>query len=153
MGMLRYGVAVALGYALGRPEGRERLGQVGRQAAELRKRPEVAQLRERGKSAAADGMKAVKQKVATRTGDAGTETAAGSAGAGGTTARHRRGLRLPAGRLPFSRSRDVHFPDSEGVTAPVSLGGTTVMEDSEAAVLGTPVTPHAEPSTSTDRPV
>jgi len=153
MGMLRYGVAVALGYALGRPEGRERLGQAGRQAVELGKRPEVAQLRERGKSAAADGVQAVKQKVTSKTKDAGAATSAGSAGAGETTARHRRGLRLPAGRLPFSRSRDAHFPASEGVTAPASLGGTTVMEDSEAAVLGTPATPHTEPSTSADRPI
>lgn len=121
MGILKYGLAVALGYALGRPDGRERLGQVGRQAAELGKRPEVAQLRERGRSAATDGVEAVKQKVATK--------------------------------RPFSRSRDAHFPASEGVTAPASLGGTTVMEDSEAAVLGRPATPHGEPSASADRPV
>lgn len=138
MVMLKYGLAVGLGYALGRPEGRERLGRLGRQAAELGKRPEVAQLRERGRTAAVEGVGAVRQKVATRTAnsDAGT-----SAGSGGTTARHRRGFRLPAGRLPFSRSRNAHFPASEGTAAPATLGGTTVMEDSEAAVLGTPVTP------------
>ena len=156
MGLLKYGIAVGLGYALGRPEGRERLGQVGRQAAELGKRPEVAQLRERGKTAAVEGVAAVKQKVARKTEDAGTTdiaagSPAGSDGAGETTARHRRGLRLPAARrLPFSRSRNVHFPPSEDVAPPASLGGTTVMEDSEAAVLGTPVTPRPEPSTSTD---
>lgn len=148
--MLKYGLAVALGYALGRPEGRQRLGQVGRQAAELGKRPEVAQLRERGKSAAAGGVEAVKQKVATKSKDVDAGT---SAGTGETTARHRRGLRLPTVRRPFSRSRNAHFPASEGVTAPASLGGTTVMEDSEAAVLGTPVAPRPEPSTSADRPI
>ena len=100
MGILKYVLAVALGYALGRPQ--------------------VAQLGARGRSAAVGGIGAVRQKV--------------------------------AATRPFSRSRDVHFPASDGAAAPVSLGGTTVMDDSEAAVLGTPVTPRSEPSTAADRP-
>lgn len=49
-------------------------------------------------------------------------------------------------------SRNAHFPPSENPEPPSSLGGTTVMEDSEAAVLGTPVVrpPDAAPP-STDR--
>jgi hypothetical protein len=100
MRLLSYGLAIALGYLLGRPGGRESLGQVGRQAVELGKRPEVARLRERGKSVAVAQVRAVKEKVS-----------------------------------------PTHFPASDGAAPPASLGGTTVMEDSEAAVLGRPVTP------------
>ena len=35
MKLLSYGLAVGLGYLLGRPDGRERLAQLGRQAADL----------------------------------------------------------------------------------------------------------------------
>jgi hypothetical protein len=104
MGIMSHGLAVGLGYLLGRPEGRQRLAQVGQQATDLARRPEVAQLRERGKGLAAEQAKVVKEKVLTRA------------------------------RSP--RSRAAHFPPSPGITPPASLGGTTVVEDSEAAMLG-----------------
>jgi hypothetical protein len=48
--------------------------------------------------------------------------------------------------------RTTHFPASRNPGPPSALGGTTVMEDSEAAVLGTPVVrpPDASPP-ATDR--
>ncbi len=150
MKLLSHGLAIGLGYMLGRPEGRERLAQVGRQAAELGKRPEVARLRERGRDLAAEQAQAVKQKISSRA-TAGTATNGTSADAGtgpdagGTTAApSRRRLRAPEWRPRFSRSRSAHFPPTQDIAPPAALGGTTVMEDSEAAVLGTPVTPRPD---------
>ena len=163
MFLLKYGLAVGLGYALGRPEGRTQLARVGRQAADLTQRPEVARLRERGKDLAAEQTQKLagqtqklKAKVASRsdatagsatTGTAGTDTP-GTAGTG-----RRLGLRNTAWRPRLSRSRDVHFPSSEDVaTTPTPpLGGTTVVEDSQAAVAGTTATPRPEVVTPTDR--
>ncbi len=157
MKLLSHGLAIGLGYMLGRPEGRERLAQGGRQAADLGKRPEVARLRERGRSLAADQAQAVKQKISSRAAggtaaDGGTpagaapdSAAAGTApGAGTPTAPPRRRLRAPEWRPRFPRSRAAHFPPTQDIAPPAALGGTTVMEDSEAAVLGTPVTPRPD---------
>ncbi len=154
MKLLSHGLAIGLGYMLGRPEGRERLAQVGRQAAELGKRPEVARLRERGRDLAAGQAQAVKQKISSRptagaatngTPADGTPPDAGTGpDAGGTAAPARRRLRAPEWRPRFSRSRTTHFPPTQDIAPPAALGGTTVMEDSEAAVLGTPVTPRPD---------
>jgi hypothetical protein len=166
MSLLKYGIAVGLGYALGRPEGRAQLARAGRQAADLGRRPEVAQLRERGKDIAAEQAQKVKQKVASRSGAAtGSATSDATADATGSatfgpettvpaTPGRRLGLRNASWRPRFSRSRDVHFPSSEDVapapTAP--LAGTTVMEDSQAAAAGTTATPRPGPATPTERP-
>ena len=142
MGLVKYGLAVGLGYVLGRPEGRAQLQKVGQQAVELSRHPEVERLKEQGKSVAAEKVDAVKQKVATRTGESGTA----ADGAAEPTTRRR--LSLPTQKLRFGRSRDAHFPAAEDVSTPTSLGGTTVMEDSEAAVLGRPTTTDADSTTS-----
>ncbi|MDT7581245.1 MAG: hypothetical protein QOK35_2509 [Pseudonocardiales bacterium] len=139
MGIMSHGLAVGLGYLLGRPEGRQRLAQVGQQATDLARRPEVAQLRERGKGLAVEQAKAVKEKVLIRAktpGPADGDATATVADAGSAGGRHRWNLRDSARRSRFSRSRAAHFPPSPGITPPASLGGTTVVEDSEAAVLG-----------------
>ena len=47
-------------------------------------------------------------------------------------------------RPHFARSRSAHFPPSANLPPRTSLGGTTVVEDSAAAVLGTPVAPRPE---------
>lgn len=108
MGLVSHGLALGLGYMLGRPEGRRYLAQAGRQAADLRQRPEVVRLQERGKGLVVEQAQAVKQKV---------------------------------------RARTLHFPPSPGTTAPTALGGTTVEEDSKAAVLGMPAPETATPPT------
>jgi hypothetical protein len=150
MKLLSHGLAIGLGYMLGRPEGRERLAQVGRQAADLSRRPEVAQLRERGRSLAADQAQAVKQKISSRTtAGAAADTTAADTTAGTAAAPSRRRLRAPEWRPRFSRSRTAHFPPTQDIAPPAALGGTTVMEDSEAAVLGTPVTPRPDSAAPT----
>ena len=86
MGLVSHGLALGLGYMLGRPEGRERLVRVGRQAADLRQRPEVVRLQERGKSLVVEQTQAVKQKVRAR-----AKSADGAPGAEvATTCRTRR---------------------------------------------------------------
>ena len=143
MGLVKYGLAIGLGYLLGRPEGRAQLQKVGQQAVELSRHPEVERLKEQGKSVAAEKVDAVKQKVVTRTADSATTPD----GAAEPTARRR--FALPTQRPRFGRSRNAHFPASEGISTPTSLGGTTVMEDSEAAVLGRPAVPGSDSVTST----
>jgi hypothetical protein len=141
MRLVSHGLALGLGYLLGRPEGRERLVQVGRQAADLRQRPEVVRLQERGKGLVVQQTRAVKQKVqarATSAGDApGVEDAADAAAPGSVSSPpvRSRGVLKPSWR-PRGFRRAAHFPPSEGTAPPVVLGGTTVTDDSKAAVLG-----------------
>jgi hypothetical protein len=52
MRLLSYGLAVDLGYVLGRPDGPARLAHAGRRAAALTQRPEVVRLRKRGQDPA-----------------------------------------------------------------------------------------------------
>jgi hypothetical protein len=153
MGLVSHGLALGLGYMLGRPEGRERLAQVGRQAADLRHRPEVVRLQERGKGLVVEQAQVVKQKVRARGKDADDASGADDAGTtatpGGVSSapvRPRR-LRTPSWR-PRGFRRTAHFPPSEGTAPPAALGGTTVEEDSKAARLGMPV---AAPESPTER--
>jgi hypothetical protein len=153
MGLVSHGLALGLGYMLGRPEGRERLVQVGRQAADLRQRPEVVQLQERGKGLVVEQTRAVKQKVRARAKNAADAPAAEDAAPGGVGSApvRSRGVRKPSWR-PRGFRRAAHFPPSEGTAAPVVLGGTTVTEDSKAAVLGMTVpTARESPTPPTDR--
>jgi hypothetical protein len=143
MKLVSHGLAAGLGYMLGRPEGRQRLAKWGQQAADLTRRPEVVQLRERGKGLAAEQAQAVKQKVLTRSknGDDTSGPADGDATAavdrtGPAAGGSRWGLRNSSWRSRLRRSRDVHFPPSEGITPPPALGGTTVVDDSDAALRG-----------------
>ena len=158
MGLVSHGIAVGLGYMLGRPEGRERLAQVGRQAADLRQRPEVVRLRERGKGLAVEQAQVVKQKVLARSKNAETSTGAEDVGtpaapenAGPAAVARRRGLLDASWRPRFSRAGAAHFPASEGITPPTVLGGTTVAEDSQAARLGMDVTTPESPTPPVDR--
>lgn len=63
MGLARYALAFGLGYTLGRPDGRRHLTDLGQQAVELTKRPEVTRLRERGRDLAADSVRAARKKL------------------------------------------------------------------------------------------
>jgi hypothetical protein len=152
MGLLKYGLAVGLGYALGRPEGRAQLARLGQQATGLTQRPEVARLRERGKDLAADQAQKVKQKVTARSDN--TTGSATSDATGPAPAGRRLGLRNASWRPRLSRSRDVHFPSSEDVppTPTPPPAGTTVVDDSHAAVAGTTATPRPGSPLSTDTP-
>ena len=154
MGLLSHGLAFALGYAVAQPQGRARLAQAGRRAADLAQRPEVVRLREQGKQLAAEQAQTIKQKVVGATSDAERDSEGSASGddrgATQTATQHR--LQARKWRPRFSRSRNAHFPPSQKTAPPSTLGGTTVMEDSEAAVLGTPVPrPPDAPPTPTDR--
>jgi hypothetical protein len=161
MKLLGYGLAVGLGYLLGRPDGPARLAQLGRQAADLTQRPEVVKLRERGKDVATERAQAVKQKVVARSKNSDSPsgpdsptggTAEASSDAGFAAVRSQRRLRAPSWRPSFTRSRNAHFPPSTNPAPPAALGGTTVLEDSEAARLGMPVASRQEsPTLPTDR--
>lgn len=154
MGLLSHGLAFALGYAVAQPEGRARLAQAGRQAADLAQRPEVVRLREQGRRLAVDQAQSVKQKVVSGS-KGGTEGDTEGAAASDDRAAAGKGrgrLRAPQWRPRFPRSRTAHFPPSQNPDPPSALGGTTVMEDSEAVVLGTAaVRPPDAASPSTDR--
>jgi hypothetical protein len=149
MGLLSHGLAFALGYAIGQPQGRARLAQAGRQAADLAQRPEVVRLREQGKQLAVEQAQSIKQKVVSgsKSDAEGESEGAGSDDRGAAAMAPRNGLRARNWRRRFSRSRTAHFPPSQDPAPPSALAGTTVMEDSEAAVLGTPVVrpPEATP--------
>ena len=152
MKLATHGLAAGLGYLLGRPGGRQRLAQWGQQAADLTRRPEVVDLRERSKGLAVEQAQAVKQKLLTRSkNDDGTSgTADGDATAtvdrtGAAAGRSRWGLRNASWRPRLRRSGVVHFPPSEGTSPPAALGGTTMAEESDA-VRGVAVTARPEAS-------
>ena len=63
MGLTRYALVFGLGYALGRPDGRRRLGDLGQQTVELTRRPEVKRLRERSWDLAGDTVRAARKKL------------------------------------------------------------------------------------------
>jgi hypothetical protein len=56
MKLASHGFAVGLGYLLGRPDGRACLAHLGRQAADLTRRPAVVRLQERAKALASDQL-------------------------------------------------------------------------------------------------
>ena len=65
MSLIKYGIAVAVGYHLGRPQGRNHLRQLRQQVVQLRKRPEVKQWQERGWDIAYERALAAKRLAST----------------------------------------------------------------------------------------
>jgi hypothetical protein len=142
MRLMNYALAVGIGYLLGRSGGGQGLAQVRRQAVGLTQRPAVQRVRGRvmARSKTAD------TPDAPATPDA-SDASGGTDAAPAVDAAPARPRLRRAWRRPFSRSSDVHFPPSQGAATPAALGGTTVIEDSEAARLGMAATP---PRTSSD---
>jgi hypothetical protein len=64
MGMIGYGIAAAIGYYAGQPEGRRQLTTLRRQAAELVRSPEARRLREHGWDLVGDGALATRSLAA-----------------------------------------------------------------------------------------
>ena len=136
------GLIFGAGYVLGRPEGRAKL-------AELSKRPEVTQLRQRAVSTVSGGAKTSQQqlaKAAHKVRDTASEklpgkTADGSGAVNDPTG-SRRGLRLPS----FPR-RGLR-PEASAVpaTGPVETTAGTATDDtstSPVSVNGAPTAPSA----------
>jgi hypothetical protein len=65
MSLIKYGIAVAVGYHLGRPQGRNHLRQLRQQVVQLRRRPEVKQWQERGWDIAYERALAAKRLAST----------------------------------------------------------------------------------------
>jgi hypothetical protein len=95
MGLVTHAIAFGLGYALATPEGRARLTGLRDQGAELARRPEVKQVREKAWDAVGDAGLAARNRLAARragssdTGSSGSAlsgTAASGTAASGTAA-------------------------------------------------------------------
>ena len=65
MSLIKYGIAAAVGYHLGQPQGRKQLEQLRRQVVQLGKRPEVKQWQERGRDIAYERALAAKSLAST----------------------------------------------------------------------------------------
>lgn len=157
MGILRYAVAAGIGYYAGQPEGRRQLTKLRQQAAELVRSPEAKRVRERGWDMVGEGVLAARNAAArTRS----KEKSGGAAGDAGTAGAERSGSGLLRGRIRFRRAGAGSAATADpatgevGTTAPESpagFDGTTVAEDSKAAVLGISPPPVAA-RTSTPAP-
>jgi hypothetical protein len=140
MGILRYAVAAGIGYYAGQPGGRRQLTTLRRQAVELLRSPEVTRLRERGWDLVGDGALATRNLAAkTRS----KNPADGARDFDDATARS--GLGVLGARSWWRRARPgsaatvdpaAKGADPAGLDSPAGFSGTTVAEDSEAAILG-----------------
>jgi hypothetical protein len=159
LSVLKYGIAAALGYHFGQPQGRKQLQQLRWQVVQLSKRPEVKQWRERGWDIAYERALAAKRLASTAM--AGRKNAVDpAAGSATSVADPASPARLPGlrgrGRRAAGRRRSrpsTHStradstvalsPEAAGTAVtPTGFGGRTVAEDSEAAITGlVPPTP------------
>jgi hypothetical protein len=115
MSLVKYGIAGALGYYLGQPQGRKQLEQLRQRVIQLSRRPQVKQLQD---SAHERALAAKERAVA-----AITRKAAAAAPA-------------PAATAPVL-DPTAFAPDNAGTAAaPTGFCGRTVAEDSEAALTG-----------------
>jgi hypothetical protein len=159
MSLIKYGLAAALGYHLGQPQGRKQLEQLRRQVIQLGKRPEVKQWQERGGDIAYERALAAKRRASTTLARKTVDPAPGATTSvvdstdpipGPSTGRFRR----PAGgwRKPRATPTDPAAPlsalhDADAASATTGFGGRTVTEDSEAARTGvTPPPPVGRPA-------
>ena len=167
MSLIKYGIAAALGYHLGQPQGRKQLEQLRRQVIQLGKRPEVKQWQERGGDIAYERALAAKRRASTTLARKTVDPAPGATTSivdsadpipGPGTGRFRR----PAGgwRKPRPTPTDPAAPlsaldDADGASAATGFGGRTAAEDSEAARTGLvppPPTGRTTPPSSAPRP-
>ena len=139
------------GYALGRPEGRAKL-------AELSKRPEVTQLRQRAASTVSSGAKTGQQQLvqaAHTVKDKASEklTVKTASGSDAVTepAGARRGLRLPS--FPRRGGRpDTSTMPAAGPVETAAGAATTGTSPSSSSVNAVPATPLAASPDAPDEP-
>jgi hypothetical protein len=116
MSLIKYGIAAALGYYLGQPQGRKQLQQLRQQVIQLSKRPEVKQLQDSARERAL----AAKDRAVTslaRKKDSPEPAPADTRMAGPTT--------------------PIAAPKTGRAESPTTgFGGRTVAEDSDAARTG-----------------
>jgi hypothetical protein len=154
MGLTTHAIAFGLGYALATPEGRARLVGLRDQGAELVKRPEVKQVRERAWDVVGDAGLAARNRInARRTGTTGSGSS-GATSTGGTGTGDSPATAAPAPvavvPTPGAGAADTSVDDTVlGEVGPERLAGTTVAEDTRAVVLGLP---EPDPELETPRP-
>lgn len=176
MGLIKYGLAVGIGYHFGQPNGRQQLLWLRQQITELARKPAITQLRERGWDVAGERALAAKNLASRKLSGKSTE-----ADAGATTPVDDTVPAIPQGRNRGLRGRSWRRPRPHSLTpptagtsvdpadqaaaatgspadgaAPTGFGGRTVAEDSQAAITGMYAPPPAGrvPPTvpPTDRP-
>jgi hypothetical protein len=143
MGMIGYGIAAAIGYYAGQPEGRRQLRTLRRQAAELARSPEARRLREHGWDLVGDGALAtrslagkVRPRSNARDGDENVDAT-------------RRGPVLRGRSWRRSRPDSAATADPVAGTTPAGADGpagfsaTTPTEDAQSATPGMSARPLA----------
>jgi hypothetical protein len=116
MSLIKYGIAAALGYYFGQPQGRKQLQQLRQQVIQLSQRPQVKQLQ----ASARERALAAKDRAAT------------------TMARKKESADpTPVDPTPLGDTAPISTPEPARTdSAPTGFGGRTVAEDSEAARTG-----------------
>ena len=161
MGLVTHAIAFGLGYALATPEGRARLTGLRDQGAELARRPEVKQVREKAWDAVGDAGLAARNRLAARrtgssdtgssgsalSGTASSGTASSGTASSGTASSGGTGTGdspataapTPVAVVPTPGAGDTSVDDTVlGEVGPENISGTTVAEDTRAVVLGLP---------------
>lgn len=146
MGLIRYAIAAGIGYYAGQPEGRRQLQTLRRRTVELAHGPEVRRLRERGWDLVGDGVLATRNYAA-KARSGGNQEGEGPDGGGRRVLRGLSSLRRPRPDSAATADPVGGTGPGEG-DGPAGFNGTTVAEDSKAAVLGLP----APPLAARDRP-
>jgi hypothetical protein len=163
MGLIKYGLAVGIGYHFGQPHGRQQLLWLRQQAIELSRKPAITQLRERGwdvageRALAAKNLASKKLSGKSKVADAGATTPVDDTVSAIPQGRNR-GLQARSWRRP--RPYPVTPPTAETSVdpadqaaaatgspadgaAPTGFGGRTVAEDSQDAISGMSAPPPA----------
>jgi hypothetical protein len=150
MGLATHGLALAFGYIVGRPDGRQHLVELGQQVTELAKKPEVQQLGKRGRDFAGERTQAARSAVSAKLRRDGTGSASASQGPDSdSTGSGGRGVWRRAGRVDAAPAPETSStPDESAASDPADgatsgFGGTTPVEDTQAVITGIPAPPPA----------
>jgi hypothetical protein len=121
MSVLKYAIVAAAGYYAGQPSGRRQLRRLREQVTELARGPQAAQLKERGRTLAAERVSAARDLVHRNRDDDAATTPHTSSAAGAQTPPAKAG---PGGGTGFD-GRAVAEDVRSGVTPPSPVGRTT----------------------------
>lgn len=127
MGLIKYGLAVGIGYHFGQPHGRQQLLRLRQEIGELARKPAIMQLRERGWDIAGECALAAKNLAS----------------------------RKLSGKSKVADADATMAVDDTDRAAPPGFGGRTVAEDSQAAISGIippPPAARVPPADPTGRP-